>query len=118
VVFVSQWCSIVICNNVKCLFVYKNLGLWESYAKFDHELIHFCWDCNPGISNSGLENSLPRDDSDEDFGEASLSGQEDTDGSEAVLAWAEVREHDIILSLTYLYVGGQMLVKSTSKTVN
>ncbi|KAH8959278.1 hypothetical protein BDL97_06G070700 [Sphagnum fallax] len=40
-------------------------------------------------SNSGLENSLPRDDSDEDFGEASLSGQEDTDGSEAVLAWAE-----------------------------
>jgi hypothetical protein len=69
-------------------------------------------------SNSGLENSLPRDDSDEDFGEASLSGQEDTDGSEAVLAWAEVREHDIILSLTHLYVGGQMLVKSTSKTVN
>jgi hypothetical protein len=78
----------------------------------------FCCDCNPVISNSGLENSLPRDDSDEDFGEASLSGQEDTDGSEAVLAWAEVRECDIILSLTRLYVGGQMLVKSMSKTVN
>ncbi len=27
VVFVSQWCSVVICNNVKCLFVYKKLGL-------------------------------------------------------------------------------------------
>ncbi len=118
VVFVSQWCSIVICNNVKCLFVYKNLGLWESYAKFDHELIHFLLGLYPGISNSGLENSLPRDDSDEDFGEASLSGQEDTDGSEAVLAWAEVCQCDIILSLTHLYVGGQMLVKSTSKTLN